>query len=215
MKHVNQRLQENRADILLVGIGGAGGNILNYMAETGRLPDWADTLYLNTDLNSLCMAKGKRTIQLGEKLCCGRGSWADPKLGEAAMRETKEKVCSTVMRYDHVILIAGLGGGTGAGGTPILAQWLREMQIPHKIVVQTTYHFEGIKKARQAQDVLEQLRYAGECVRVVTGLEIQELANTKGVKRSLSNYLELADQAVAERIEEILAGMRAVSAETD
>ena len=215
MKHVNQRLQENRTDILLVGIGGAGGNILNYMAETGRLPDWADTLYLNTDLNSLCMAKGKRTIQLGEKLCCGRGSWADPKLGEAAMRETKEKVCSAVMGYSHVILIAGLGGGTGAGGTPILAQWLREMQIPHKIVVQTTYHFEGIKKARQAQDVLEQLRYAGECVRVVTEPEIQELSNTKGVKRSLSNYLELTNQAVAKRIEEILSGMRAVSVETD
>lgn len=215
MKHVNHRLQENRADILLVGIGGAGGNILNYMAETGRLPDWADTLYLNTDLNSLFMAKGKKSIQLGEKLCCGRGSWADPKLGKAAMRETKEKVCSAVMGYSHVILIAGLGGGTGAGGTPILARWLREMQIPHKIVVQTTYHFEGIKKARQAQDVLEQLRYAGECVRVVTEPEIQELANIKGVKCSLSNCCKLADQVVAERIEEILAGMRAVSAETD
>lgn len=210
MKHVNRRLQENRADILLVGIGGAGGNILNYMVETGHLCDWADTLYLNTDLNSLFMAKGKKRIQLGEKLCCGRGSWADPKLGEAAMCEAKEKVYSAVMGYSHVILIAGLGGGTGAGGTPILAQWLRKMQIPHKIVAQTPYHFEGTKKAKRAQDVLEQLRYAGECVRVVTEPEIQELVNAKGVKRSLSNYWELADQTVAERIEEILAGMGVV-----
>lgn len=210
MEHINQRLEKNRADILLVGIGGAGSKILNYMVQTGRLPDWADTLYLNTDLNSLYMAKGKRTIQLGEKLYCGRGSWADSKLGEAAMREAKEKVCSAVMGYSHVILIAGLGGGTGAGGMPILAQWLREMQIPHKIVVQTPYHFEGSKKAKRAQDVLEQLRYAGECVRVVAEPEIQELVNAKGVKRSLSNYSELADQAVAQRIEEILAGMGAV-----
>ena len=212
MEQENQHSQEKRADILLVGIGGGGGNALGRMVDAGRLSDRVDTLAMNTDMSPLILHKcrGVKILQLGEKLCLGRGSGADPKLGQAAMRESKEQVCAAVQGYSMVILIAGLGGGTGTGGTLVLAGWLREMGIPHKVVAQSPFHFEGSKRAEQARKALEQLRQAGEYVREVSEAEIQETARAMGIEKfTLMNCFELADQVVVQQVEEILAEMGA------
>lgn len=212
MKQENQYSQEKRADILLVGIGGGGGNALGRMVDAGRLSDRVDALAMNTDMSPLMLHKsrGVKILQLGERLCLGRGSWADPKLGQGAMQESKEQVCAAVQGYSLVILIAGLGGGTGAGGTPVLAGWLREMKIPHKIVAQIPFRFEGSKKTERAHGVLEQLRLAGECVREVAEAEIKEMGPAMGIEKfTLMNLLHLADWAIMQQVEEILAEMGA------
>ena len=212
MEQKNQHSQEKRADILLVGIGGGGGNALGRMIDAGRLSDRVDTLTMNTDMSPLILHKcrGVKILQLGEKLCLGRGSWADPKLGQAAMRESKEQVCAAVQGYSMVILIACLGGGTGTGGTSVLAGWLREMGIPHKVVAQIPYYFEGSRKAGLAREALEQLRQAGECVREVSEAESREMARAMGIEKfTLMNCFEPADQVVVQQVEEILAEMGA------
>lgn len=213
MKQENQHSRKKRADILLVGIGGGGGNALSSLIVADRLGDRVDTLAMNTDLSALGFRKnesGVKILQLGEKLCLGRGSQADPKLGQAAMREAKEQVCAAVRGYNMVILIACLGGGTGTGGTPVLAGWLREMGIPHKIVAQSPFHFEGSRKAGLAQETLEQLRQAGECIREVAEAEIREMARAMGIEKfTLLNCFDAADQVIAQQVEEILAGMGA------
>ena len=212
VKHKKQYSQEKRADILLVGIGGGGGNALGRMVDAGRLSDRVDTLAMNTYMSPLILHKsrGVKILQLGERLCLGRGSWADPKLGQGAMQESKEQVCAAVQGYSLVILIAGLGGGTGTGGTPVLAGWLREMGIPHKVVAQSPFRFEGSKRAEQAREALEQLRQTGECVREVAETEIQETARAMGIEKfTLMNLLHLADWAIMQQVEEILAEMGA------
>lgn len=210
MKQENQYSQEKRADILLVGIGGGGGNALSRLIDAGHLGDRVDTLAMNTDMSALMIRKdrsGVKTLQLGKNLCRGRGA-CDLAVGEAAMSEAKEKVCAAVRGYSMVILIACLGGGTGTGGTPVLAGWLREMKIPHRIVAQIPFRFEGSKKTERAHGVLEQLRQAGECVREVAEAEIQETARAMGIEKvTLMNCFELADQVVVQQVEEILAGM--------
>src|SRR5699024_4253342 len=113
VKQENQHSRKKRADILLVGIGGGGGNALGRMVDAGRLSDRVDALAMNTDMSSLILHKsrGVKILQLGERLCLGRGSWADPKLEQGAMQESKEQVCAAVQGYSMVILIACLGGG--------------------------------------------------------------------------------------------------------
>ena len=210
MEQENQHSQKKRADILLVGIGGGGGNALSRLIDAGHLGDRVDTLAMNTDMSALMIRKdrsGVKTLQLGKNLCRGRGA-CDLAVGEAAMSEAKEKVCAAVRGYSMVILIACLGGGTGTGGTPVLAGWLREMKIPHRIVAQIPFRFEGSKKTERAHGVLEQLRQAGECVREVAEAEIQETARAMGIEKvTLMNCFELADQVVVQQVEEILAGM--------
>ena len=214
MKQENQHTRKKRADILLVGIGGGGGNALSSLIVADRLSDRVDTLAMNTDLSALGSRKnesGVKTLQLGKNLCRGRGAY-DLEVGEAAMREAKEQVCAAVRGYSMVVLIACLGGGTGTGGTPVLAGWLREMGIPHEVVAQSPFHFEGSRKAGLAQETLEQLRQAGECVREVAEAEIQETARAMGIEKfTLMNCFELADQAVVQQVEEILAEMGAIS----
>ena len=214
MKQENQHSRKKRADILLVGIGGGGGNALSRLIDAGHLGDRVDTLAMNTDMSALILHKsrGVKILQLGERLCLGRGSWADPKLGQGAMQESKEQVCAAVRGYSMVILIACLGGGTSTGGTPVLAGWLREMGIPHEVVAQSPFHFEGSRKTGLAQETLERLRQAGECVREVAEAEIQETARAMGIEKvTLMNCFELADQAVVQQVEEILAEMGAIS----
>ena len=212
MKQENQHSRKKRADILLVSIGGGGGNALGSLVDADRLSDRVDTLAMNTDLNSLVKNRsGVQTLQLGKNLCRGRGAY-DLEVGEAAMREAKEQVCTAVRGYSMVVLIACLGGGTGTGGTPVLAGWLREMGIPHKVVAQSPFRFEGSKRAEQAREALEQLRQAGECVREVAEAEIQETARAMGIEKfTLLNYFDAADQVIAQQVEEILAEMGAIS----
>ena len=212
MEHEKQHSQEKRADILLVGIGGGGDNALSELIGAGRLGNRVDTLAMDTDLSALSFRKnesGVKTLQLGERLCRGRGT-ADPQVGEAAMSEAKEKVCAAVRGCSMVILITCLGGGTGTGGTPVLAGWLREMKIPHKIVAQIPYGFEGSRKAGRARAALEQLRQAGECVREVAEAEIKEMGPAMGIEKfTLTNLLDLADWVIMQQVEEILAEMGA------
>lgn len=212
MKQENQHSRKKRADILLVSIGGGGGNALSGLIGAGHLGNRVDTLAMDTDLSALSFRKnesGVKTLQLGERLCRGRGT-ADPQVGEAAMSEAKEKVCAAVRGCSMVILITCLGGGTGTGGTPVLAGWLREMKISHKIVAQIPFRFEGSRKAERARAALEQLRQAGECVREVAEAEIREMARAMGIEKfTLLNYFDAADQVIAQQVEEILAGMGA------
>ena len=93
-----------------------------------------------------------------------------------------------------------------------MAGWLREMGIPHKVVAQIPYYFEGSRKAGLAREALEQLRQAGECVREVAEAEIQETARAMGIEKfTLMNCFELADQVVVQQVEKFLVEMGAIS----
>lgn len=212
MKQENQHSRKKRADILLVGIGGGGGNALSSLIVADRLSDRVDTLAMNTDLSALMIRQdrsGVKILQLGKNLCRGRGAY-DLEVGEAAMREAKEQVCAAVRGYSMVVLIACLGGGTGTGGTTVLAGWLREMGIPHKVVAQSPFRFEGSKRAEQAREALEQLRRVGECVREVAEAEIREMARAMRIEKfTLMNCFELADQVVVQQVEKFLVEMGA------
>ncbi len=142
--------------IKVVGIGGAGCNALNTMIEYGL--EGVEFIAANTDLQALerCLATVK--IQLGERLTGGRGAGGDPQVGRDAAKESLDLIKDVLHGADMVFITAGLGGGTGTGGAPIVAQVAKEMGALTVAIVTKPFRFEGKKRRRQAEEGWQELK---------------------------------------------------------
>ena len=144
------------AAIKVIGIGGAGCNALNTMIEYGL--GGVDFIAANTDVQALrrCLAPIK--VQLGERLTGGRGAGGDPQVGRDAAKESLDLIRDVLHGADMVFITAGLGGGTGTGGGPIVAQVAKEMGALTVAIVTKPFHFEGKKRRRQAEEGWRELK---------------------------------------------------------
>ena len=143
------------AKILIVGVGGGGGNAVNSMMKAGIRE--VEYLALNTDQQALSKLSAKK-MPIGEKLTKGLGAGANPEVGKAAALESQEKIKAALEGVDLLFIAAGMGGGTGTGAAPVVAQIAKEMEILTIAVVTKPFNFEGIRRMKNAELGIENLK---------------------------------------------------------
>jgi cell division protein FtsZ len=151
-----ENLFENQATIKVIGIGGAGQNAVNRMIFEGV--QGVHFISLNTDAQALAQSKAKKRIQIGEALTRGLGAGGDPSVGEAAARESEKAIQAELEGCDMVFITAGMGGGTGTGAAPVVADLARKMGILTVGVVTKPFIFEGPRRKRLAAEGADRLR---------------------------------------------------------
>ena len=144
------------ANIKVIGIGGGGNNAVNRMINANIKS--AQFVAINTDKQALLMSKAEVRLQIGEKLTRGLGAGAEPEVGQKAAEETKGIISEMLKDSDLVFITAGMGGGTGTGAAPVVAQLAKEMGILTIAVVTKPFNFEGRKRMENAEKGLENLR---------------------------------------------------------
>lgn len=144
------------AKIKVIGVGGGGGNALNCIAQEG-LSGNVDYISVNTDVQALQRSKATEKIQIGSKLTRGLGAGGRPEVGEASAQESKEEIADAIRDANMVFITAGMGGGTGTGAAPVVAEIAQELGILTVAVVTKPFAFEGAKKMQQAEKGIDEL----------------------------------------------------------
>jgi len=161
--------------IKVVGVGGAGGNTVNSLIESGY--HGIECLAVNTDAQALGISKADVKIQLGLKSTKGMGTGANPDLGKRAAEEDLDKVMDVLEGSDIVFLAAGMGGGTGSGAIPVIARALKEQGILSIAVVTKPFEFEGRKRARVADDAIELLKKEVDTLLIIPNQKLLEVTD--------------------------------------
>ena len=144
------------ANIKVIGVGGGGGNALNRMIEDGL--KGVEFIAINTDQQALEESKAGTKIQIGEKLTRGLGAGANPEIGECSAEESKAEIAEALKGADMVFITSGMGGGTGTGATPVIADISKGMGILTVAVVTKPFPFEGKRRMNQAERGIEELK---------------------------------------------------------
>lgn len=149
-------LNGNKAQIRIVGVGGAGGNAVNTMISAGLAG--VDFIAANTDAQALRVNLAPTKVQLGGELTKGLGAGANPEIGRRSTLESEEEIRNLLVGADMVFVTGGLGGGTGTGGAPVVARIAKEIGALTVGVVSKPFLFEGKKRMRQAEEGLRELK---------------------------------------------------------
>jgi cell division protein FtsZ len=176
------------AKIKVVGLGGGGGNAVNRMIDHGV--QGVEFIAVNTDLQALNTNRSRTKIQIGNQLTKGLGSGGRPEVGKQAAMEDTERLIEILQGADMVFLTAGLGGGTGTGSTPIIANLAAEMDILVIAIVTLPFEFEGHVRAKQAEEGLRELKSA---VDTVIAIPNERLLQTVNLNTSIQDAFRLAD----------------------
>jgi len=144
------------ARIKVIGVGGGGNNAVNRMISAGL--KGVEFIGINTDAQALQMSRASEKIQIGIKLTKGLGAGANPEIGHNAAEESREEIAKALMGADMVFVAAGMGGGTGTGGAPVVAEIAREVGALTVGVVTRPFSFEGRKRAMQAEKGIMELK---------------------------------------------------------
>ncbi len=183
------------AQIKVVGIGGGGGNAINTMIRAGL--QGVDFLTTNTDAQALAENLAPAKIQLGER---GLGAGADPEIGRAAAQASQDRLREELQEADMVFLAAGLGGGTGTGGAPILAEIAKEIGALTVAVVTKPFTFEGVVRSKQAE---EGIRLLHEAVDTLITIPNDRLLQMVGKGTSMADAFALADDVLLDAVQGI------------
>jgi cell division protein FtsZ len=177
---LNLRMPEQsdlKPRIIVFGVGGAGGNAVNNMIEKDL--QGAEFVVANTDAQALVQSTAGRKIQLGEKVTEGLGAGAKPEVGRASAEESIEEVIDHLAGSHMVFITGGMGGGTGTGAAPIVAQAAREMGILTVGVVTKPFQFEGSKRMRLAEEGIAELQQHVDTLIIIPNQNLFRLANEK------------------------------------
>ena len=177
--------------ITVFGIGGAGGNAVNNMI-TKQL-DGVEFVVANTDAQALQQSNAPNKIQMGIKVTEGLGAGARPSVGAAAAEEAIEEIVDQLVGAHMCFITAGMGGGTGTGAAPIIAQAARELGVLTVGVVTKPFQFEGIKRMRQAEDGVEALQKMVDTLIIIPNQNLFRLANEK---TTFTEAFSLADDVL-------------------
>ena len=184
---------EPRAKIKVIGSGGAGGNAVNAMIEKGLAG--VEFITVNTDAQDLKKSSAKKQIQIGARATKGLGSGGNPDIGRDAALEDQSKIAEVIDGSDMVFVTAGMGGGTGTGSSPIIAQASKELGALTVGVVTKPFDFEGIKRNRQAERGIEELEKYVDTLIVIPN---QKLATVH--KISLIDAFQKADEVLYQAV---------------
>jgi len=184
------------AKIKVIGVGGGGGNAVSSMLD-GNLVNGVEFITLNTDAQVLLQNKSATKLQIGEKLTKGLGVGGNPEIGRQAAEESIEKIKELLIDTDMVFVTAGMGGGTGTGASPVVAQLAKEAGALTVGIVTKPFAFEGARRAVIAEDGIEKLR---ECVDTMIVIPNQRLMDVIDKKMTLIEAFKLADSVLSQAV---------------
>ncbi|HEY8574799.1 MAG TPA: cell division protein FtsZ [Devosia sp.] len=184
-------IQELKPRITVFGTGGAGGNAVNNMIESGL--DGVDFVVANTDAQALALSKAQRIIQLGVGVTEGLGAGSHPEVGRAAAEESWDEINDHLSGSHMVFITAGMGGGTGTGAAPVVARAAREQGILTVGVVTKPFNFEGNRRARLAEDGIDELHRHVDTLIVIPNQNLFRVANEK---TTFADAFAMADQVL-------------------
>jgi cell division protein FtsZ len=195
MFEIVEQVNSLSARIKVIGIGGGGGNAVNTMIG-GKLSG-VDFMVANTDAQSLEASQAPVRIQLGGTVTKGLGAGANPEIGRRAALEDQEKIREYLEGSDMIFITAGMGGGTGTGGAPVIARLAREVGALTVGVVTKPFIFEGKKRMRQAEEGIEELK---QCVDTLIVIPNQRLLSIAAKTTTMLEAFHKADDVLLQAV---------------
>ena len=190
--------QDDFAKIKVVGVGGGGNNAVNRMIDAGV--KGVEFLVFNTDRQALKNSNAETKIQLGEKITKGLGAGANPEIGEQAAEESLDEIREALDGADMVFITAGMGGGTGTGAAPVIADVAKELGLLTVGVVTKPFTFEGRKRAKSAESGINALKGKVDTLVIIPNDRLLSIADKK---TSFSQAFEMADDILKQGIQGI------------
>ena len=187
------------ARIKVLGVGGGGGNAVSSMIDNQQI-NGVDFITVNTDAQALLTTKAPLKLQIGENLTRGLGSGANPEIGNQAAEESREKIKEILIDSDMVFLTCGLGGGTGTGAGPVIAEVAREVGALSVAVVTKPFSFEGTRRMVIAEEGIEKLKEKVDTLIVIPN---QRLLDVIDKKMSLLDAFKVADNVLGQAVQGI------------
>jgi cell division protein FtsZ len=195
---MNQQQPESFARIKVVGVGGGGCNAVNRMIDEGL--SGIEFIAVNTDAQALQFSKAKIRVRVGDKSTRGLGAGGDPKIGRLAAEESAEELYEVLKGSDMVFVTAGLGGGTGTGAAPVIAQIAKEIGALTIGVVTRPFTFEGSHRARAAEDGAAALKEHADTLIIIPNDRLLQIVDKRS---SLQEAFKLADDVLRQGIQGI------------
>ena len=189
---------ENVVRIKVIGVGGGGNNVVNRMVRSGTRG--VDFVAVNTDKQALNVSSATSKIQIGEKLTHGQGAGSDPEVGRKSAEESRAQISKALEDTDMVFITAGMGGGTGTGGAPIVAEIAREQGILTVGVVTKPFGFEGRRRMQQAEKGIEELQGKVDSLVIIPN---ERLKHATDQKITFANAFEIADDVLRQAVQSI------------
>lgn len=186
------------AKIKVIGVGGGGNNAVNRMISSGL--QGVEFIAVNTDAQALLHAMAPQRIQIGEKLTKGLGAGANPEIGEKAAQESREEIMQALKGADMVFVTAGMGGGTGTGAAPVVAECARELGALTVGVVTKPFSFEGRRRLKQAEMGTANLK---EKVDTIITIPNDRLLQVIDKKTSMMDAFSIADDVLRQGVQGI------------
>jgi cell division protein FtsZ len=184
-------IRELKPRITVFGVGGAGGNAVNNMIESGLLG--CEFVVANTDAQALTSSKAERVIQMGLGVTQGLGAGSHPEVGSAAADEVIDEIRDQLSGAHMCFITAGMGGGTGTGAAPVIARAARDMGILTVGVVTKPFQFEGMRRMRTAESGIQELQAAVDTLIVIPNQNLFRVANEK---TTFADAFAMADQVL-------------------
>ena len=196
---VNELLPgDNFAQIKVVGVGGGGGNAVNRMINEGL--GGVEFIAVNTDNQALILSKAKTRVRIGDKLTRGLGAGGNPEIGRKAAEESSEDLLEVLRGSDMIFVACGMGGGTGTGASPIIAQIAKELGALTIGVVTRPFAFEGTRRAQLAKTGIEALKSQVDTLIVIPNDRLLQMADKRS---TLQQAFSLADDVLRQGIQGI------------
>ena len=192
------QIPESFARIKVVGVGGGGSNAVNRMIAEGMTG--VEFVAVNTDSQALLLSNAARRVRIGDKLTRGLGAGGDPEKGQKAAEESQEELYEVIRGTDMVFIAAGMGGGTGTGAAPIVAQIARELGGLTIGVVTKPFTFEGPKRAHSAEAGINKLKEQVDTLIVIPNDRLLQIVDKRA---SLQESFRLADDVLRQGIQGI------------
>ena len=189
---------ENVVTLKVVGVGGAGNNVVNRMVKSGT--QGVEFIAVNTDKQALSVSNADQKIQIGEKMTHGQGAGSDPEIGKRSAEESRNDIAKALENADMVFITAGMGGGTGTGAAPIVADLAREAGILTVGVVTKPFKFEGKRRMDQANDGIKELLEKVDSLLIIPN---DRLKYATDQKITLANAFEIADDVLHQAVTSI------------
>ncbi len=196
---LDEEMDENVTTIKVIGVGGGGGNAVNRMVSDGL--QGVEFIAMNTDQQALAKNHATVKVQLGSKLTKGRGAGADPEIGQRAAEESKDEIANALKGSQMVFITAGMGGGTGTGAAPVVAEVAHDLGILTVGIVTKPFSFEGKRKMGLAEQGIANLLMHVDSLIVIPNERLKMISQ----KITLMNAFQAADNVLRQGVESISA----------
>ena len=198
MSYKSETGPENVVTLKVIGVGGAGNNVVNRMVKSGT--QGVEFVSVNTDKQALAVSNADQKIQIGEKLTHGQGAGSDPDVGKKSAEESRNEIAKAIEDADMVFITAGMGGGTGTGAAPIVAEIAREAGSLTVGVVTKPFKFEGKRRMDQALAGISSLLGKVDSLLIIPN---DRLKYATVQKVTLANAFEIADDVLRQAVTSI------------